>query len=331
MNPFKVKISLLTILSLLCLSLLTGVQSVAANIPAPEISDPEAKTYKLALNWVAEPQFGGFYQALIDDEFKKVGLNIEIIPGGSGTPTVQMLTRGVVDFAIVSAEEIVISNDKNLKNNVVGVFATFQKNPQIIMAHESRKFKNIGDVLTSDGFLAWQKGLSYSLFLQKKYPNAKVKMVPYLGGLTQFQKDKLLSQQGFITSEPITATDLKIPISTFLVADEGFNPYTTVLSVRKDFYKVNGDIVKKLHQAVTNGWSSYLKNPDRANAYMNKLNPSMKPETFKKSASAQLPLIQTTEGLGKMSGERWSELIQQMKALGLVRNKLKVENQFVNL
>ncbi|OYZ19248.1 MAG: hypothetical protein B7Y39_12270 [Bdellovibrio sp. 28-41-41] len=287
-------------------------------------------TYKLALNWLPEPQFGGFYQALIDDEFKKQGLNIEILPGGSGTPTVQMLTKGVVDFAIVSAEEILISNDKNLKNNVVGIFAAFQKNPQMIMSHESRKFKNIGDVLTNEGYLAWQKGLSYSLYLLKKYPHAKVKMVPYLGGLSQFQKDDQLSQQGFITSEPIAAGDLKIPISTFLVADEGFNPYTTVLSVRKDFNKVHPETVKKLHQAVANGWTSYLKNPDKANAYMAKLNPGMKPDTFKKSAEAQAALIQNTDGLGKMTENRWGELILQVKKLGLVKNKLKAENQFVN-
>lgn len=309
----------------------TSLLTFAQPNPTADSNPPSGtKTYKLALNWVAEPQFGGFYQAMIDDEFKKVGLNIEILPGGSGTPTVQMLTKGVVDFAIVSAEEIVISNDKNLKNNVVGIFAAFQKNPQIIMSHESRKFKNIGDILTNEGFLAWQKGLSYSLFLQKKYPNAKVKMVPYLGGLSQFQKDKLLSQQGFLTSEPIAASDMKIPVSTFLVADEGFNPYTTVLSVRKDFYKHNSEIVKKLHQAVTNGWNSYLKNPDKANAYMSQLNPGMKTETFKKSAEAQAPLIQNSDGLGRMSDSRWSELIQQMKDLGLVRNKLKVENQFMN-
>lgn len=304
---------------------------VLGSIAFAQTSETQTGTaYKLALNWVPEPQFGGFYQALIDDEFKKQGLNIEIIPGGSGTPTVQMLTKGVVDFAIVSAEEILISNDKNLRNNVVGVFAAFQKNPQMIMSHESRKFKNIGDILTSEGYLAWQKGLSYSLFLLKKYPNAKVKMVPYLGGLTQFQKDKLLSQQGFITSEPIAAGDLKIPVSTFLVADEGFNPYTTVLSVRKDFNKAHPETVRKLYQAVSNGWSSYLKNPEKANAYMAKLNPGMKPETFKKSAAAQASLIQGSDGLGKMTESRWAELILQVKELGLVKNKLKAENQFVS-
>lgn len=313
------------------LGLIFTTASFAQNPAAATATEDKGRVYQLALNWVPEPQFGGLYQALIDDEFKKQGLNIEIIPGGSGTPTVQMLTKGTVDFAVVSAEEIILSNDKNMKNTVMGIFATFQKNPQMIMAHESRKFKNIGELLTSEGFLAWQKGLSYSLYLLKKYPNAKVKMVPYLGGLTQFQKDKMLSQQGFITSEPIAAGELKIPVSTFLVADEGFNPYTTVLTVRKDFNKANPDVVKKLHQAVANGWESYLKNPDKANAYMNKLNPGMKLETFKKSAESQATLIQNQAGLGKMSEARWAELIQQMKDLGLVRNKLKSENQYIQL
>lgn len=79
-----------------------------------------------------------------------------------------------------------------------------------------------------------------------------------------------------------------------------------------------------------NGWESYLKNPEKANAYMAKLNPGMKPETFKKSAEAQAKLIQNADGLGKMSEARWSELIQQMKELSLVKNKLKAENQFVS-
>ena len=157
MNRFVSNLSLLVFLAM----------ALATFSVKAETATADPKSYKLALNWVPEPQFGGFYQALIDDEFKKAGLTIEILPGGSGTPTVQMLTKGVVDFAIVSAEEIIISNDKNMKNTVLGIFAAFQKNPQIIMTHEERKFKNIGDVLTNDGFLAWQKGLSYSLFLQK--------------------------------------------------------------------------------------------------------------------------------------------------------------------
>lgn len=285
---------------------------------------------KIALNWLPEPQFGGFYQALFTDEFKKRNLDVEILKGGSGTPTIQMLTKGTVDFAIVSAEEILISNDKNHKNQVVALFATFQTNPQMIMSHKEKGFKTIKDILESDGFLAWQSGLSYSLYLRKKYPDTKAKMVPYLGGLTQFQKDKNLSQQGFITSEPLSAERLGIKIDTFLVSDEGFNPYTTVLAVRKDYLKVRKDRVEKIVQSVKKGWEDYLKNPEPTNKKMQELNPAMDIETFTKSAKAQIPLIQTELPLGSMNKERWDELIKQMKELGLVKKKFKTEDLFVN-
>lgn len=297
-------------------------------------SAEEAKTetpasIKLALNWLPEPQFGGFYQALFADEFKKRNLDVEILKGGSGTPTVQMLVKGTVDFAIVSAEEILISNEKNHKNQVVALFATFQTNPQMIMSHKDKGFKNIGDILKSDGYLAWQSGLSYSLYLRKKYPEAKVKMVPYLGGLTQFQKDKDLAQQGFVTSEPLSAEKLGIKIDIFLVSEEGFNPYTTVLAVRKDYLKYHKEKVEKVVQAVKKGWEDYLKNPTFANQKMHELNPAMDIETFTKSAKAQTSLIQTNSPLGSMSKDRWDVLIQQMKDLGLVKKKFKTDDLFM--
>ncbi|MCK6597911.1 MAG: ABC transporter substrate-binding protein [Bdellovibrionaceae bacterium] len=289
----------------------------------------ESKPISLALNWVPEPQFGGFYQAQFHGIFKKNTLNVEILKGGSGTPTIQMLSKGVVDFAIVSAEEILISNDKNAKNQIVALFATFQTNPQMLMSHKSRGLKSIADILQNDGYLAWQSGLSYSLFLRKKYPQSKVKMVPYLGGLTQFQKDQQLSQQGFITSEPIAAEKLGVKVSSYLVADEGFNPYTTVLAVRKDFLKNNKELTEKMLKSVREGWEQYLLDFQSTNQKMHELNTSMDLETFNLSAKAQVNLIKTDKGVGSMTLQRWQELIQQMKTLALIKRNLKAEDQFL--
>jgi len=49
---------------------------------------------KLALNWKPDPQFGGFYAAEKLGLFQKEGLTVEILPGGAGTPTVQMVGAG---------------------------------------------------------------------------------------------------------------------------------------------------------------------------------------------------------------------------------------------
>jgi NitT/TauT family transport system substrate-binding protein len=45
---------------------------------------------RLALNWKPEPDFGGFYAA----PYQKYGLDVEILPGGAGAPTMQMVGAG---------------------------------------------------------------------------------------------------------------------------------------------------------------------------------------------------------------------------------------------
>ena len=56
-----------------------------------------ADAVRLALNWKAEPQFGGFYAAEVHGHYAKHGLSVEIIEGGSGTPTIQVVGCGRVE------------------------------------------------------------------------------------------------------------------------------------------------------------------------------------------------------------------------------------------
>src|SRR5258708_34974395 len=113
---------------------------------------------KLALNWKPEPEFGGFYLA----PYSKHGLDVDILPGGAGTPTVQMVGAGSADFGIVSADEIVLARSHG--NDVVALFAVFQDSPAGIMAHASRNLTGIGDVL-KEGTLGLESGLPFSRLL----------------------------------------------------------------------------------------------------------------------------------------------------------------------
>jgi len=188
---------------------------------------------RLALNWKAEPQFGGFYAADVAGHFAANGLEVEIIEGGSGAPTIQVVGAQQVEYAIVAADEIVISHDRGA-GNVVALFAVYQINPQAIMVHKSRGFKGIEDVMKNDGTLLWQGGLPYAQFLSRKYAPVRVRTAPYLGGIGNFQNDPTISQQCFATSEPLTAARAGLEVDTFMIADSGYNPYTTVLVTTRD-------------------------------------------------------------------------------------------------
>lgn len=272
---------------------------------------------EIALNWKAEPQFGGFYAAERIGAYTSKGLKVRLTEGGAGTPTVQMVAAGRVQFGLVSGDELVIARARGA--DVVGLFAVYQTSPHAIMTHANRGFKSIADVYAAEGMLALQSGLSYSDFLKQKFKLTKVRIVPYQGGVGAFLADPKFSQQCFITSEPLLAKRQGKESKTFLIADIGYNPYTTVLVTRGDFLKKNEAAVKQMVEAVRAGWQDYLQNPEPTNKIMAQLNKSMDMQTFADSAEAQKPLIQTEEtkvnGLGFMSEQRWQRLSQQLLEL----------------
>lgn len=290
-----------------------------------------AEPIELALNWKAEPQFGGFYAAQVLGLYRKHGLDVSIIEGGSGTPTIQVLGAGKVDYAIVSADEVVISHDRGAKN-VVALFATFQTNPQAIMAHAARGFDSIADVLKSDGMLLWQAGLPYAQYLSRKYAPIKVKTAPYLGGIGNFQNDPRLSQQCFVTSEPLTAARAGLEVNTFLVAESGYNPYTTVLVTTREHLQGQPDEAQGMVAAVRSGWEAYLADPSATNSMMAQINKAMDERTFLDSAAAQEKLIKTAdiEKLGTMSQARWQTLVDQLRELKAIKAEIAATDLYVN-
>jgi len=281
---------------------------------------------KLALDWKPEPEFGGFYAA----PYSKHGLDVEILPGGAGTPTVQMVGAGSVDFGIVSGDEVVLARSHG--NDVVALFAVFQNNPAGIMAHASRNLNDIGDVL-KEGTLAIQSGLPYARLLERKYGFSHVKVVPSPGGdITPFLTDEKFAQQCYLTSEPITARRKGVAVKVFAVSEIGYNPYATVLATSGDMLRKNPDKATAMVAAVREGWRAYLDDPKFANQQMNQLNPTMDSESFAEVAEVQKPLIETDatrrDGLGTMSRERWDGLIAQLRDLGDIPKAIPAEDCF---
>lgn len=285
----------------------------------------------LALNWKAEPEFGGFYAAELSGAFQKRGLKVDITEGGAGTPIVQMVASGKTPYGIVAGDEVVISQDRG--TDVVALFAVYQNSPQGIMAHEERGFKSIDDVFMAEGSLALILGSAHALYMQKLHPNAKAKIVPFLGGIGNFLNDPNYSQQCFVTSEPLAAAAKGQKAKAFLFSEAGLDPYLTVLVTRRSYLQKNWEEVKAMVQAVREGWEHYLKQPDETNALMNRLNPSMDAKTFKAVADLQKKFIVNADtrkhGLGSMREDRWRKLSEQLFDLKLIKKKKAPSDYFI--
>jgi NitT/TauT family transport system substrate-binding protein len=201
------------------------------------------------------------------------------------------------------------------------------------MAHQARGFKSMADVFNHDGTLAAEDD-TWLKYLVKKYEPIHVKVTGYAGGVAGFLARADMSQQCFVTSEPLLAKRQGGDPQTFLVAEAGYNPYTTILITSGKTLREKPDQVRLMVEACREGWRQYLDDPSTANAAMGKLNSEMDADTFRQAAAAQKPLIETertaSRGLGTMAADRWQTLGQQLLDLKVIDRIPPASECFLN-
>ena len=229
-------------------------------------------------NWLAQGGHGGFYQALADGTYAKYGLDVEIQQGGPQVNNRPMLAAGKLDFLM--AGNLLLSID-NVRNGIptVVVASYFEKDPQVLMAHKgaSADWNALAGapqiLISKDGqFRFWQWMTATQGFKDES-------LRPYGYNLAEFLQDPAMVQQGYGTAEPISAKAAGVEVDTYLLADHGWNTYSTTVEARTDMVASNPDLVQRFVDASTIGWYNYLYNDNSlGNAAIMAANPEMTAE-----------------------------------------------------
>lgn len=304
---------------LLCVVLLAavGCSRSATSQPADQ-STATTKKVTLQLNWYPEAEHGGFYAALENGYYAEEGLDVQIIPGGADVPVVQKVAAGGADFGIENADRILLMRAQEA--DVVAVMAPLQVCPRCLMVHESTGAKSFKDL---KGFsIAMNAGEPYAQFLLKNALPKDVQVVPYNGGVTHFLRGEKNAQQAYSFSEPFLAEEQGSDPKVLLVADAGFNPYTSCVFTTSRLADNDPDTVRKFVRASVRGWQEYLANSTPTNTAIHNLNPEMSLDILAYGAKAMKPLCvpkgEETLPFGRMTAERWSTLAKQMTAAGVL-------------
>jgi NitT/TauT family transport system substrate-binding protein len=297
---------------------------------------------RFGTNWVAEAEHGGYYQALADGTYEKVGLKVTIVPGGPQANNRMLLPVGRIDFYMggnmVQAFSAV---EENIPTLVVA--AHFQKDPQVLLAHPDAGYETFQDLKKSNNILLSKEGVAtFFQWMKAEYGFKDEQVRPYAFNPAPFIADKTAVQQGYVTSEPLSiqkAAGFKPKV--FLLADNGFTTYATTVETRRDLVEKHPDIVQKFVDASTIGWYTYLYGDNsKANALIRKDNPEMTDEqiAFSNAAMKEHGIVDSgdslTKGIGAMTDERIKDFFDKMVTAGLLKSGLDYRKsytlQFVN-
>ncbi|MEE2756761.1 MAG: ABC transporter substrate-binding protein [Myxococcota bacterium] len=291
--------------------------SGSKGVKAIEVS--QQRQVKIQLNWVPEPEFGGLYEAHLKGYFKDENLDVTLIKGGPGIATPQLVATGQVDFAIVSGSQVVTMRAQGAP--LVAVYANFDRFVRGIVTRTQNAPDSLESLWTTSGPLAVEAGLPFVRWLNHRFGQTQRSLVQSGGSLTEFKRRPEMAQAVFVFAEPITLELDGIPTRVFPVSDSGFNPYSVVLATNERFLKENPQTVAAVQRALARGWDSYLADPKATNAELTKMNPAMSLRAMNLAAEKITPYVRgDSKRLGEMKLERWMQLIEQLKTIGVVEN-----------
>lgn len=282
----------------------------------PQATDASLTRVTLQLNWFPEHEHGGFYAAVLHGYYQQAGLDVRILPGGPKVAAANQLVAGRADFALASADEVLLARGQNAR--LVALLAPLDESPRCIMVRRDSgidAFEGLGGTT-----LAVSVGSPFAVFLQQKGYLRDVKVVPYFGGIGQFVANPKYAQQAYSFSEPILAEREGTPATTLMLADLGFNPYMGLLVTLDKTVEERNDVAAKFVEASLRGWRHYLTEPDKTNHHLAALNSSLDRELLAEGVIALRPLCREpmdTE-FGKMDPGRWETLAQQLVELKLL-------------
>jgi NitT/TauT family transport system substrate-binding protein len=280
-------------------------------------------------NWLPEAEQGGFFQALADGTYRQYGLDVTIVPGGPNDNNRMLLIAGKLDF-FLSANTLQSFDAVANKVPVVEVAAMFQKDPQVFLTHPESKVAKLEDLKPLTLFVSKEGITSYFQWLKSEYKFSEDKVRPYTFNSQPFIADKASAMQGYVTSEPYAVEQAaKFKPGVLLLADYGFNTYSTLIETRSDLIDKKPDLVQRFVDASIVGWYHYLYGDNApGNAMIKKLNPEMTDELLAYSVARlkEYGIIDSGDalknGIGAMTDERVASFFDKMVRAGVVHSDI---------
>ncbi len=277
-------------------------------------------------NWVADPEAGGFYQALVDGTYEKYGLDVTILPGGPTSNGGMLLIAGKIEFYMGGD---MIGDLLSVQNNIptIAVAAEFQKNPQIFMSHPGVGLDKWEDLPKATAFASSGAVNTFWAWMRLAYGFKDEKIKPYNYNSAPFIVDKNSIQQGYLTSEPYEVEKQgHFKPNVFLLSDYGYSTYSTEILTRREIVEKSPDLVQRFVDASAIGWYNFLYGDNtKAIAMIKKENPELTDDQIAYSIAKmkEYGVVDSGDtlklGIGAMTDARWKDFYEKMVKAGIVK------------
>jgi NitT/TauT family transport system substrate-binding protein len=251
---------------------------------------------------------------------------VTIVPGGPLINNRILLPIGRLDF-FMSANTLQSFDAVEQNVPTVAVAAMFQKDPQVLIAHPDVGVDKFEDLRGFTLFVSKEGIATYFQWLKTDYKFNESRVKPYTFNAQPFLADRQSAMQGYVTSEPYAIEKQgRFKPKIFLLAEYGFNAYSTLIETRRDLAENKPELVQRFVDASIIGWYHYLYGDSSpGNMLIKKHNPEMTDELLAYSIAKmkEYGIVDSgdaaTLGIGAMTDARMASFFDKMVRAGVVK------------
>ena len=300
------------------------LMGLAATLAAPAVARAATDHITFGLDWKAEAEYGGYYQAAATGIYAKHGLDVTVQQGGPEVNHTQLLLAGRLDFNICSNSFLALNF---VKENIPfrTVAAMFQKDPSVLITHPGQGNDSFAALKGKPIMISADTRIGWWNFLKARYGYSDSQIRPYTFNLQPFLANQKAIQQGYLGSEPFSIKEATGTMPTvLLVADAGFKGYASLIASSDKNIDTRPDLVKRFVDASIEGWYSYLYgDPAPANKLIKQANAEMTDAliAYGRQSLIQHGILTSGDaaklGIGAMTAARWDEFYRAVASEGL--------------
>ena len=312
-----------------------AVSAVAVSIFALSSTVAEAgdKVVKFQLAWLPNAGAAGEIVALEKGYFKEKGLDVEIMPGGPSTNTIQETLAGVATIAHAYAPQVMYAADKGLPIKSFG--AAFQVAPLTFFSLGEAGIESIAD-WKGKRIGANQSGLP------------QVKAILEHNGLTldditfvQAQVPGLMQDQvDVVATWPTNLASLEPVLTnpggynTQSIWDNGLQFQSNYFIATTETIENDSDTLVAFLEAVDKGWAYAAENPEEAVELLGNVAEGLRPDAELAALGVMLDggYIYNDDtkqyGFANVSSERWQNTLDLYAKIGEISDELDAADVF---
>ena len=313
---------------------LTHLTAAAVFLATAAFSGGHMTEVKFGSNWLAQAEHGGFYQSAVDGTYEACGLKVSILPGGPQVNNRALLLAGKIDYHM-GGDLLQAFNAVKEGIPIVAVAASFQKHPQVIIAHpgEAEKFEDLKDLTLLIGDNGYQGFYQWMIAAYGFTPDQRQ---PYTFNPAPFLADKGMAMQGYLSSEPyLIKKTAGFDPKVFLIADAGYSTYATTIETMAQTVETKPEQVKYFVESSILGWYNFLYGDNKAaRELIKKDNPEMTDDKIDyailKMKENGIVLSGDAEkfGIGVITDARVEDFFNKMVEAGAVDPGLDYKNAY---